>query len=403
MRKEYDFTKGRRGPVVGSPGKTRITTMLDDDIIEYFRSRAEAEGTGYQTMINAALREVVGDATGRATDDRPVTIASVRELLREELDRSRAEEPSVRESPHPAILSREEPRAVAEQHLAKQMALLRDLANYGSNLVIRAFDSSPKKMAEVVTCGVLLKQIVAMVDSAEVLLSAGCGHAAFLPARTAFEASIYADWILKSHSEIRATRYIVGNYRDERLWANRVIPGTKEQQAMSRVAAMLGLDVHAARPTLSTNATIHLAEVNRILAQPELQKVDQEFTALRGKRSRDPEWYELDGGPRSIREMAERVERLPEYEFFYSKGSQVAHTGTYKDHVRFKSGQVRFLPIRHLGDVNLLLNFVGAVAIGSYKKVLERYRPGELPAFRTKYLEDWRDAYQNVTAVKYNF
>lgn len=34
MRKQYDFSKGKRGPVVTSPGKTRITMMLDDDIIE---------------------------------------------------------------------------------------------------------------------------------------------------------------------------------------------------------------------------------------------------------------------------------------------------------------------------------------------------------------------------------
>jgi len=34
MRKEYDFPKGKRGPVLPSKGKTRITIMLDDDVIE---------------------------------------------------------------------------------------------------------------------------------------------------------------------------------------------------------------------------------------------------------------------------------------------------------------------------------------------------------------------------------
>ena len=31
MRDEYDFSKARRGAVIASPGKTRITIMLDDD------------------------------------------------------------------------------------------------------------------------------------------------------------------------------------------------------------------------------------------------------------------------------------------------------------------------------------------------------------------------------------
>jgi Family of unknown function (DUF5677) len=307
----------------------------------------------------------------------------------------------LQEKPHPPILDRDEPREVLAQHFSRQTAFLRDLANYGSNLVFRSFESSPKKMADIVLCGVLLKQIVAMLDAAEDLLSAGCGHASFLPARTAFEASLYSDWILASDSEQRATRFIVGNYRDERLWAKRAIPGTVEEQAMSQVTAMLGFNVHANRPSLATDAATLLVEVDRILAQPQLAAVDAEFTATRGKRKRDPEWYELDGR-RSIREVAVAVGRLPEYEFLYSKGSQVSHTGSYKDHVQFASG-LRLLPIRHLKDVNMLLNFIGSIGIGTFKKFLERYRPGELPAFGKKYLEDWRDPFQNVTRVKYDF
>ena len=55
MRKEYDFSKGKRGAVIPSPGKTRITIMLDNDIIEHYRAAAESAGIGYQTMINTAL------------------------------------------------------------------------------------------------------------------------------------------------------------------------------------------------------------------------------------------------------------------------------------------------------------------------------------------------------------
>lgn len=85
MRKEYDFSKGRRGAVISSKGKTRITIMLDDDILEHFRARAEAKGTGYQTMINAALREAAGRTKGKVADDKPLTAAALRRILREEL------------------------------------------------------------------------------------------------------------------------------------------------------------------------------------------------------------------------------------------------------------------------------------------------------------------------------
>ena len=58
MRKEYDFSRGKRGPVVPvPPGKTRITIRLDDDVLAWFRDQVHAAGGGnYQTLINQALR-----------------------------------------------------------------------------------------------------------------------------------------------------------------------------------------------------------------------------------------------------------------------------------------------------------------------------------------------------------
>ena len=85
MRKEFDFSNAKRGAVIASPGKTRITIMLDDDVIEFFRAKAEAEGAGYQTMINATLRATVMDKPRRATDDKPLTVAVLRKVLRQEL------------------------------------------------------------------------------------------------------------------------------------------------------------------------------------------------------------------------------------------------------------------------------------------------------------------------------
>ena len=79
MRKEYDFGRGRRGVVIPSPGKTRLTILLDDDVIEAFRAKAEAAGRGYQTLINDALRASLEEG------ERPVTAKLIREIIREDL------------------------------------------------------------------------------------------------------------------------------------------------------------------------------------------------------------------------------------------------------------------------------------------------------------------------------
>ena len=79
MRKEYDFSKGKRGAVIPSPGKTRITTWLDDDILEHFKKLGSATGKGYQTLINDALRASMQKPA------KPLTAEIVRKILREEL------------------------------------------------------------------------------------------------------------------------------------------------------------------------------------------------------------------------------------------------------------------------------------------------------------------------------
>ncbi len=80
MRKEYDFSKGRRGPIVPLPkGKVRITIRLDEDVVEWFKSQVERAGGGnYQTLMNAALREHI-------SREREPLEATLRRVLREEL------------------------------------------------------------------------------------------------------------------------------------------------------------------------------------------------------------------------------------------------------------------------------------------------------------------------------
>jgi len=81
MRKEYDFSKAKRGPAVPAPaGKTRITIRLDDDVIAWFKHQVNAAGGGnYQSLINQALREHVERNDGEPLED------TLRRVLREEL------------------------------------------------------------------------------------------------------------------------------------------------------------------------------------------------------------------------------------------------------------------------------------------------------------------------------
>ena len=85
MRDNYDFSKAKKAKDVPhlsklqkeAKGKTRITIMLDNDVLESYRKRAAKDGMGYQTLINRTLRESSGS--------KPVDEKTLRKVIREEL------------------------------------------------------------------------------------------------------------------------------------------------------------------------------------------------------------------------------------------------------------------------------------------------------------------------------
>ena len=79
MKAEYDFSKGKRGAVIPQKGKTRISIFIDNSTLAEFRARAEKAGTGYQTMMNEALRAYLSKT------EAPVTEGVLRNVLRQEM------------------------------------------------------------------------------------------------------------------------------------------------------------------------------------------------------------------------------------------------------------------------------------------------------------------------------
>jgi hypothetical protein len=79
MRAEYDFSKGKRGALLPRQGKTRISIFIDNAILQAFRAEAEKRGTGYQTMMNDALRSYLAESS------QPLTKADLLRIIRQEM------------------------------------------------------------------------------------------------------------------------------------------------------------------------------------------------------------------------------------------------------------------------------------------------------------------------------
>jgi len=108
MRAEYDFSKAKRSAIFPTKGKTRITIYIDNAILEEFRMRAEQDGTGYQTMMNEALKAYLSQA------EAPVTESVLRRVIREEVVH--------KQRPTPRSVARAEKRRAASRSPRRRTA-----------------------------------------------------------------------------------------------------------------------------------------------------------------------------------------------------------------------------------------------------------------------------------------
>jgi hypothetical protein len=310
----------------------------------------------------------------------------------------KALEIKVGESEFKGFIDREKAVADVKRAYPKQLELLHDAVNYGSNLIPRSFTSSDKTLKDLVVIGTLLRQVVVMLDGVELLASSSAIYAAGLQARALFEASIDIDWILSGNAEEKATYYYVHNIRKQRMWAQRLQPASSEAAAFASVAG----DLETLRDQkVIESAKNTIANIDQHLAKPRFAAANAAFEHLRRKTSDvDCAWH-VPLGKRSFRSLAKAVNRDSAYLVFYAHWSEVMHSSNYRQHLTIGDGTVTFEPFRILKGFRVLYMFTLATAFRTYRTILEHYRPGELPNFKRKYLENWQKPFMNMPEIKF--
>jgi hypothetical protein len=308
-----------------------------------------------------------------------------------------AYEIKIKEDECRALLHRDKVIADVKRAFPEQVALLRELTNYGSNLIPRCYISSEKELKDLVVLAILLRQVVAMLDSIEILASNGAVYAAGLQSRALFEASVYIEWILKTDAQKKATYYYVHNVRRQRMWARRSQPGSKEAIAFAASSSDL-LSLLSAKTV--QEAKNKLPEIDRLLSQPTFRAVNEAFDERATKNGQDVQWY-VPLGMQSIKAIMKNVGKLTEYLVFYAIFSNAMHSSDYFAHIKIGEGRVAFEPVRHLKGYEPLFRFSASTAINTYRRILEEYRHGELDGFNRKYMENWRKAFMEVPPIEY--
>lgn len=307
----------------------------------------------------------------------------------------------MKETDFPTILDRIEPKELVENNFNDHMELLKELSNYGSRLIIRGFSVSERKQSDIIIVAVLFKQFVSMIDAIQILLKEGNVYAANLPLRTLYENQLYLQWILKEETEKRASQYYVWHLRRKLKINLTSIDGTVENDELKRKLSDSPLErildgIISIQPEIIKQND----EINKILSSEKYCEINGEFDRLKGTRRNDVPWYQ-PWGPNSISDLAERLGQGGEYVIFYSNLSNITHSHSIDQMIKYKDDMVIFENIRNLESIDTVISITSSFCYRAFRLILEKYTPSELENFSRKYVEEWRERSLNIPKVEY--
>jgi hypothetical protein len=264
--------------------------------------------------------------------------------------------------------------------------LLNELLDYGTQLLPKALENSPKDIKAVCVIAVQLRQVLTHLDGMTVLIAAGNSFTAALQLRSLLEIQLAMEWLLKSDTEAKANHLYVANLRRRRQWQSVAIPGTPEAARRAEFVKRLSLP-----PQVVGKIKSEVDAIDKILASQEFSPIDAKFQRNYAKSNYDKPWYEIYGTS-SIRKMAEELGKVNDYMYFYSSFSEITHGGNIWKNIPL-GGESYVNPIREPAKIVKIANNAASFAMSVYRMVIQQYMPNDMPAFDKKYKTEWRTRY----------
>lgn len=295
--------------------------------------------------------------------------------------------------PFQTLLYPEMRKAEAKQVIDEGSSLLRELINYATNAFPRCQASASKETPdEHLPVFASFYHIIEMTDAIEVLISESCAIPAMPLLRSSFEALLAIEYILEANYSNRAFAWQVC-YVHQRLHNYKILnPSTQEgkqfQSLLEKDTVGKYIKAHLGYiPDLAS----YISNLESLLDKPSYKAANTEYEALKKRRSNRPEWYSFNGGPSSIRGLAQHLGRGAQYEIMYRSWSSISH-GTDLSHILAKAndGSAAINPIRNHQYMVAVIGFAAEFMLHATRVMLGKFRPGEKQSVRNWYIRDVR-------------
>ncbi|MFZ2642569.1 MAG: DUF5677 domain-containing protein [Verrucomicrobiia bacterium] len=287
------------------------------------------------------------------------------------------------------VLDREQ--AVKNAQVFKDaLDLLNEIIDYGTHLIPRAYVSSPNDSKAVYLILVLLRQFLVHLDGVAILAAVGNTSSARLQLRSLLELAHKMQWVLASDTDSKLQHFIVAKLRKERQWYLIAEPSSPEARRHTYAA-----NSATVKTMLLTDVAERIRNIDEILARAPYASVDAKFRPHYAKRHFDKPWYEVYGS--SVRQIADKIGRLDEYQCVYSALSEDTHGSNTWESVSVEPDhQVSMNPVRKAERIPEFVGFAISMADRVYKMILHEYRSGEEENYHRKCSTEWNARFSRL-------
>lgn len=307
------------------------------------------------------------------------------------------------DDPYKSILDRQESANYVKEHYKDAVALLREIVDYGTNLLIRCYHTNEgKDLTAAVILGTLLKNAISMVDAIEILVSKGAVYTAHLPGRGLFETYLYIKWILMDKTNRKVKQYYVWHIRQELLQLKISMTGTPENKLFLNFLGDSAEQFLEKYEPQQADIKKDTDSKETILNSNSFRDINKKFEKRKNKRSgMDVDWFKLYGTKNRF-EIAKDLGLEAQYTILYKEYSDIMHASAADHHIKFNDDAIRFIPIRHLEDIRKLLRPIITFSMEIYRTILTHYRPDELINFSKNQEAPWMHRVRSIRKAKYN-
>ena len=210
-----------------------------------------------------------------------------------------------------------------EETLLHFSKLIDEFVNFGTHVLSWVIEES-KGSDEQMPLTMFLRDLLEKSDSISTLIRNSNIEPSKIVLRSLFETTLYIRYLVEENFEDRSMSFLIWNAKNK---IRTLKAFDKNDQSYQETLRLLEKDEFFDKTFLDEipSAELNIKKQLKILSLPDYQRYDKEYERIKKADKRNPNWYSLFNGPKSIQQLALKVNIPFLYEILYRKWSENVH------------------------------------------------------------------------------